>query len=293
MGEAHMKFSEQWLRQWINPALTTEQLTEQMAMLGLTVDAVTPVAGKFSNVVIGEVVSCVKHPNAEKLSCCVVNIGEKALLKIVCGAPNVRAGLKVVVAKVGAVLPINITSEPRALVSENKPLVTSEPRALVSENKPLVTSEPRALASGNKPLVIKEAKLRGELSQGMLCSAKELQLEMGKSLNDGIIELPSDAKIGDDFNTYFKTNDCIIDVDITPNRGDALSIRGLARDLAAAIQGSGIRDQGSVRKDFFTGPRSPISDSQSSFSISVQSPVEGPRFVGRIIRNVINNLQTP
>ena len=286
MGEAHMKFSEQWLRQWINPALTTEQLTEQMAMLGLTVDAVTPVAGKFSNVVIGEVVSCVKHPNAEKLSCCVVNIGEKALLKIVCGAPNVRAGLKVVVAKVGAVLPINITAEPRALVSENKPLVTSEPRALVSENKPLVTSEPRALASGNKPLVIKEAKLRGELSQGMLCSAKELQLEMGKSLIEGIIELPVDAKIGDDFNAYFKGNDCIIDVDITPNRGDVLSIRGVARDLAAALQGSAIRDQPSVKITQVTDPRSP-------FSISVQSPADCPRYVGRIIRNVNTTLQTP
>ncbi|MCX7121057.1 MAG: phenylalanine--tRNA ligase subunit beta [Gammaproteobacteria bacterium] len=237
-----MKFSEQWLRQWVNPALTTEQLTEQMAMLGLTVDAITPVAGKFSGVVIGEIVTRAQHPNADKLSCCEVNVGEKELLKIVCGAPNARAGIKVAVATVGAVLPGDFK--------------------------------------------IKEAKLRGELSQGMLCSAKELQLEMGKSLIDGIIELPADAKIGDDFNDYFKSNDCIIDVDITPNRGDALSIRGVARDLAAAIQGSAIKHQESVKI-------TPITSSQSSLSISIQAPEDCPRYVGRVIRHVNNTLQTP
>ncbi|MCX7124391.1 MAG: phenylalanine--tRNA ligase subunit beta [Gammaproteobacteria bacterium] len=234
-----MKFSEQWLRQWVNPALTTEQLTEQMAMLGLTVDALTPVAAKFTGVVVGEIVTRVQHPNADKLSCCEVNVGEKELLKIVCGAPNARAGIKVAVATVGAVLPGDFK--------------------------------------------IKEAKLRGELSQGMLCSAKELQLEMGKSLIDGIIELPIDAKIGDDFNVYFKANDYIIDVDITPNRGDALNIRGVARDIAAAL-----------KLEIQTPAIPKISAvSKNNFSIAVEAKSDCPRYVGRVIRNVNNTMQTP
>src|SRR3990167_11070738 len=185
-----MKFSEQWLRQFVNPALTIQALTDQMTMIGLSIESFMPVAGVFSGVVIGEVLSTKQHPNADKLTCCVVNIGEEKPLSIVCGASNVRAGLKVAVATVGAVLPGDFK--------------------------------------------IKEAKLRGELSQGMLCSAKELHLQLGQSILDGIIELPSDAKVGSDFNGYFKANDHIIDVEITPNRGDCLSILGVARDMAAA-----------------------------------------------------------
>src|SRR3990167_884527 len=187
-----MKFSEQWLRQFVNPKLTTQELADQFAMLGLTVDAIIPVAGKFSGVVVGEVVSRVQHPNADKLSCCEVNVGKKELLKIVCGAPNARAGIKVAVATVGAVLPNDFK--------------------------------------------INEAKLRGEISQGMLCSAKELKLQLGNAEQEGIIELPQDAKVGDDFNAYFKSNDHIFDIEISPNRGDCLSIHGLARDIAAATQ---------------------------------------------------------
>src|SRR3990167_7554826 len=216
-----MKFSEHWLRQWINPALDTQALTEKMAMLGLTVDAIIPVAGQFSGVVVGEVMRCEKHPNAEKLSCCEVNIGDKTPLKIVCGAPNARAGIKVAVAKIGAVLPGDFR--------------------------------------------IQAAKLRGETSQGMLCSAKELQLMLGKSTLEGIIELPNDAQIGQDFRDYFHADDHIIDVDITPNRGDALSIKGLARDIAAAL----------------------------NLPIHLQHNAPGSRFTTRIIRSVNNTAQTP
>ena len=99
-----MKLSEQWLRQWVNPKLTTHELTEQITMLGLTVEAVIAVAKKFSTVVIGEVITRTQHPNADKLSCCEVNVGGTQPLKIVCGASNVRAGIKVAVALVGAVL---------------------------------------------------------------------------------------------------------------------------------------------------------------------------------------------
>ncbi|MFT5677401.1 MAG: phenylalanyl-tRNA synthetase beta chain, partial [Paraglaciecola sp.] len=100
-----MKFSEMWLREWVNPSITTEQLSDQLSMAGLEVDAVEPVAAEFSGVVVGEVVECGQHPNADKLQVTKINVGEDELLDIVCGAPNCRQGIKVAVAKVGAVLP--------------------------------------------------------------------------------------------------------------------------------------------------------------------------------------------
>ncbi len=234
-----MKFSEQWLRQFVNPNLTIQELTDQMTMIGLSIESYMPVAGKFSGVVIGEVLSTLPHPNADKLTCCVVSIGKSEPLKIVCGAPNVRAGLKVAVATVGAVLPGDFK--------------------------------------------IKEAKLRGELSQGMLCSAKELQLQLGQSLAEGILELPSDAKIGDDFNAYFKANDHIIDVEITPNRGDCLSILGIARDIAAA--------NGLIYTPMTTHTHKHTHG--ASIPVSVLASPDCPRYVGRVIRNVNNTLETP
>ncbi|MFC3121624.1 phenylalanine--tRNA ligase subunit beta [Agaribacter flavus] len=102
-----MKFSESWLREWVNPALDTNALCEQLSMAGLEVDGVEAVAGDFSGVVVGEVVACVQHPDADKLQVTKVNVGDDELLDIVCGAPNCREGLKVAVAKVGAVLPGN------------------------------------------------------------------------------------------------------------------------------------------------------------------------------------------
>lgn len=100
-----MKFSEKWLREWVNPAISTEQLSEQLSMAGLEVDGVEAVAPEFSGVVVGEVVECGQHPDADKLRVTKVNVGGEALLDIVCGAPNCRLGLKVAVAAVGAVLP--------------------------------------------------------------------------------------------------------------------------------------------------------------------------------------------
>lgn len=100
-----MKFSEKWLREWVNPQISTEALSEQLSMAGLEVDGVEPVAATFSGVVIGEVVECGQHPNADKLRVTKIDVGEDELLDIVCGAPNCRQGLKVAVAKVGAILP--------------------------------------------------------------------------------------------------------------------------------------------------------------------------------------------
>ncbi|MBT0587273.1 phenylalanine--tRNA ligase subunit beta [Alteromonas oceanisediminis] len=102
-----MKFSEKWLREWVSPDLSSEQLSEQLSMAGLEVDGIEPVASDFSGVVIGEVVECGPHPDADKLQVTKINVGDEELLDIVCGAPNCRQGLRVAVAKVGAVLPGN------------------------------------------------------------------------------------------------------------------------------------------------------------------------------------------
>ena len=102
-----MKFSEKWLREWVNPALSSEALAEQITMAGLEVDAITPVAGVFTGVVVGKVVECQQHPDADKLRVTKIDVGQDALLDIVCGAPNCRQGINVAVATVGAVLPGN------------------------------------------------------------------------------------------------------------------------------------------------------------------------------------------
>src|SRR5271169_2701405 len=99
-----MKFSEQWLRQWVNPPIETKTLCDQLTLAGLEVDNIEPVAGDFSNVIVGEVISTEQHPNADRLKICQVNVGDEALT-IVCGGKNVRPGLKVAVAQIGAVLP--------------------------------------------------------------------------------------------------------------------------------------------------------------------------------------------
>ena len=102
-----MKFSEKWLREWVNPSVSTDKLSEQLSMAGLEVDGVEPVAAEFSGVVVGEVLECGQHPDADKLQITKINVGDDELLDIVCGAPNCRQGIKVAVAKVGAVLPGN------------------------------------------------------------------------------------------------------------------------------------------------------------------------------------------
>ena len=104
-----MKFSESWLREWVNPEITSNELSHQITMAGLEVDAIEPVAGNFTGVVIGEVVECGQHPDADKLQVTKINVGDASvdgeLIDIVCGAKNCRQGLKVAVAMVGAVLP--------------------------------------------------------------------------------------------------------------------------------------------------------------------------------------------
>ena len=184
-----MKISEQWLRQWVNPNNSSEQLAEQLTMAGLEIDDRFAVARAFSGVVVGEVISVEQHPDADKLRVTQVNIGAAERLQIVCGAPNVTIGMKVPVATVGAVLP--------------------------SDDK--------------KGFTIKNGNLRGVDSNGMLCGASEIDLT---DSIDGLLELPADAPIGMDIREYLGLDNQILDISITPNRGDCFSVRGIAREIS-------------------------------------------------------------
>lgn len=188
-----MKISEQWLRQWVNPENTSEQLAEQLTMAGLEIDDRYAVARAFTGVVVGEVMSVEQHPDADKLRVTQVNIGDAEPLQIVCGAPNVTVGMKVPVATVGAVLPSDDAS------------------------------------NGEAGFKIKKSKLRGVASNGMLCGASEIDLI---DSIDGLLELPEDAPIGTDIRDYLGLDNQILDISITPNRGDCFSVRGIAREIS-------------------------------------------------------------
>ena len=240
-----MKFSESWLREWVNPALSSDELAHQITMAGLEVDAVDPVAGEFSGVIIGEVVECGPHPDADKLQVTKISLGEYSsdtvekgeLVDIVCGAKNCRKGLKVAVATVGAVLPGDFK--------------------------------------------IKKAKLRGVPSFGMLCSESEIGLTDAAS--DGIMELAVDAPIGTCVREYLDLNDVTIDVDLTANRGDCLGIKGLAREV-------GVLNSLSVNALDITAVTPTIDD---ALEINISAPSACPRYLGRVIKNINLNANTP
>lgn len=230
-----MKFSENWLREWIDPGISTDELVAQLTMAGLEVDAVEPAAAVFSGVVVGEVLAVAPHPDADKLRVCQVNAGGEPL-QIVCGAPNVRAGMRVPTALVGAVLPGD--------------------------------------------LKIKKAKLRGVESSGMLCSARELGLADD---HVGLMSLPVDAPVGRDFRIYLGLDDKLIEVDLTPNRGDCLSVAGIAREVAALNRKS---------------VSAPVSNTvapgiDARFAVTVSAPDACPRYLGRVIRGIDPLASTP
>ena len=230
-----MKFSEQWLRGWVSPQVSRDELVARLSMAGLEVDSVTPAAGVFSGVVVGEVLATEQHPDADKLRVCQVSDGAETF-QVVCGAPNVRPGLKIPFAKIGAELPGDFK--------------------------------------------IKKAKLRGVESNGMLCSQSELQVGEG---NDGLMELPVDAPVGEDFRVYLQLDDASIEVDLTPNRGDCLSLAGLAREVGALYNAPVTRP--------VVANVAPVSDEVRS--IEVLAPAACPRFLGRVIRNVDLAKPTP
>ncbi|MBI0422522.1 phenylalanine--tRNA ligase subunit beta [Acinetobacter sp. ACIN00229] len=230
-----MKISENWLHTWVNPAIDSDTLSDQLTMLGLEVDELAPVAKPFTGVVIGEVLTVEQHPDADRLRVTTVNIGSGEPLQIVCGAPNVRAGMKAPVATIGAVLPGDFK--------------------------------------------IKKGKLRGVESQGMLCGASEIDLE---DKIDGLLELPADAPVGVNIREYLKLDDNVIDISITPNRGDCFSIRGIAREIAV------------INKLQMNEPVINSVDATIADEKKVVISTEGaPRYLGRIVKNVNVKAATP
>ena len=230
-----MKFSEQWLRELVQPQIGTQELADQLSLSGLEVDDIESVAGDFTGVVVGEIISAEQHPNADKLQVCQVNDGEQTV-QVVCGAPNARAGLKTAFARVGAVLPGDFK--------------------------------------------IKKAKLRQVESFGMLCAEDELGLSED---HGGIMELAEDAPVGEDIRDFLNLNDKIIDVDLTPNRGDCLSIVGMAREV-------GVLNKAAVAS-IEAAPVAPQNDDR--FDVELVHAEGCPRYLGRVIRNINPGVVTP
>ena len=230
-----MNISTSWLREWVNPSVEDEVLAESLTMAGLEVDGIAPVAPKFEKVVVGRVVKCEKHPDADKLNLCQVDVGEGENLQIICGAKNVRENLNVVVATVGAKLP--------------------------------------------NGLKIKKAKLRGVESFGMICS--EAELGMADS-SDGITELADEAVIGQNIREHLDLDDNIIELDITPNRGDCFSVLGVAREVCANYN---------LSLDMSTDKVTSSIDEQMNASVS--NTLACPKYLTRIVKGIDNSVATP
>ena len=231
-----MIISEQWLRDWVRVDLDAQGIADCLTNAGLEVDGVESVAGPIEKLVVGEVVSVEKHPDADRLNLTKVNVGSEEQLSIVCGASNVREGLIVAVATVGAKLP--------------------------------------------NGLKIKKAKVRGIESFGMLCSASELGLEEN---SDGLIELDDDAEIGQRVDEYLQLEDNLIDIDLTPNRGDCLSVQGIARELKVLASG----DYHPLDID------SVVATSDDAIDIDVVDSTACPRYLGRVIKGINQDVTTP
>ncbi len=223
-----MKVSYSWLKEYVALA-TPAELAKQLTLAGLEVESVTAVAPPFSGVVVGEVLESGRHPDAEKLSLCQVSTDGVNRLQIICGASNVRAGLRVAVATVGAQLPGGVT--------------------------------------------IKRAKLRGLESNGMLCSARELGLG---DEHEGIMELPDSLPLNQDLRVALDLDDVTLEVNATPNRGDCMSVFGIARDHAAAQERRYLRAQVAAVAARDT----------ATFSVTLDAPQACPVFASRVIRGV-------
>jgi len=230
-----VKFPESWLRSFVDTKIPTRELARVLTMGGLDVESVEPVAPAFSGVVVGRVVDLVRHPDADRLTLCRVDVGDDALLSIVCGAPNVFPGMKVPVATLGARLP---------------------------------------------GMEIKQAKVRGVDSSGMLCSAKELGLSQDHS---GLLVLPAEAQPGADVRRVLDLDDQLITLKLTPNRGDCLSLRGIAREVSVLTGAS-------LTVPAVTPARAALEEKRK---ILLEDTAACPRYCGRILRGVNAKARTP
>lgn len=231
-----MQFSEAWLKSLVDPKLPSDQLGHLLTMAGLEVEALEPAAPPFTRVVVAEILSAEKHPNADRLQVCRVNVGEAAPLTIVCGAPNARAGLKTACAQVGAQLPGDFQ--------------------------------------------IKQAKVRNVESFGMLCSAKELGLSADAA---GIMELPADAPVGTALRDWLDLDDHLVTLKLTPNRGDCLSVLGIAREVAA-LTGTALED---------VDCSAVVAHVADTHPVVIEHEAGCPRYVGRVIRGIDPRVATP
>ncbi|MDX1444381.1 MAG: phenylalanine--tRNA ligase subunit beta [Gammaproteobacteria bacterium] len=231
-----MKVSYQWLKEFVVLEESPQQIADRLSLAGLEVAAVEAAVPPLEDIVIGEVLSVEKHPDADKLNVTKVSVGDGAEHQVVCGAPNVRAGMKAPVILPGARLP-----------------------------------------DGTK---IKKAKLRGVESHGMLCSARELGLSEDHT---GLMDLPSDAPLGKGLADYLGGEDSIIEIEITPNRGDCLGMIGVARDVSALVQKPvQLSEVGAVKAD--------ITD---AIDVDVKAPEACPVFLGRVIKGIDTTAETP
>ncbi len=227
-----MKVSLNWLKDYIDlEDITIEQIVDKLTYAGLEIEEVVDQAKLYENIVVGYVKERKKHPNADKLSLCIVNDGSRDY-SVICGAPNVAQGQKVPFAKIGAVIPSN-------------------------------------------GLKIEKVKLRGEVSEGMICSEKELSISDN---HEGIMVLDSSFEVGNPFSKVMSLDDVILDIAITPNRADALSHIGIARDLAALF------------KKKLKIPQIELEeieeDSAKYASVEIIDTENCPRYVAKVVLNV-------
>ena len=224
-----MKFSEQWLREWVNPPVSTEALSEQLTMAGLEVEGIEDCQRALSQVVVAKVNKITRHPDSEKLSICEVDAGEAKLKTVVCGAPNVKEGYYYPLAKVGSVL-----------------------------------------ADGKE---VCETEILGILSEGMLCSEAELGLSEN---TDGLMNIGKDGDAGFGLAEYLKLDDRVIEIALTPNRGDCLSIAGIAREIGVVNE----------IKPLVPEIQTQVVASELSRKIKLAAPKACPIYVGRVIEGI-------
>ena len=231
-----MKLPLSWLKEWVGISLPPAELSSRLTLAGFEVESCAAAAPPFSGVVVAQISEAMQHPQADKLRVCTVTTGAASPVQIVCGAANARAGIKVALAQVGALLPGDLS--------------------------------------------IKAAKLRGVESAGMLCSSRELGLA---ATSEGILELPADAPLGVSLRDYLDLDDPVIEVSIYPNRGDAMSVQGLAREVSALLQQP------------LTGPAiTPVAvTSAATHAVCVDAPTAAPRLLSRVIVGIDNTRATP
>jgi phenylalanyl-tRNA synthetase beta chain len=231
-----MKFPLSWLKDHLETDADAQTIADKLTAIGLEVESVEDAGARLKDFVVARVVTADKHPNADRLHLCSVDAGGKEPVQVVCGAPNARAGIKVVFAQPGTVIPV----------------------------------------SGE---ALKIGTIRGVESRGMMCSGRELLISDD---HDGIIELPEDAVVGQPVATALGLTDPVIDISITPNRGDCTSVWGVARDLAAAGLGQLKTPKVEPVKGTFPSPKS------IALNFPAGQKPACPLFAGRVIRGVKN-----